>query len=223
MESMFPCIPKRDAEKVLNHAYLKGSGRVGRTARHSNEDKVRLAVIAHIRHEWTEYDKLMGEKGLTREEARKRVWRTVANIRDKWMGEGGGGLKMEKRGLASKAPRSRAAAHPKGDGLGGYEDLDEQSLSDEAEDESGDSDLDSVYSTDVDLVSTDGAFESEYESNSGDVRMRTASPLDDSAPSPMSIDSDFEIRPRSSRPLRWSQRAALLRQAGSRKDPLMIE
>ena len=46
---------------IAEHACLKHSGRIGRTAAAKNFDEpvIRLAVIAHIRHTKTPYDKLL--------------------------------------------------------------------------------------------------------------------------------------------------------------------
>ncbi|KAM5436337.1 hypothetical protein MferCBS31731_006030 [Microsporum ferrugineum] len=80
----FPNMPKSDLNTVLNHAFLKGSRRVGRSGKIANEkDKVRLAVEAHIRHVHTEYDDMI-RRGLTRERARENIWDEVAIVRDSW-------------------------------------------------------------------------------------------------------------------------------------------
>ncbi|OGE52380.1 hypothetical protein PENARI_c010G02794 [Penicillium arizonense] len=81
----FPLMPKPSLEVILNHAFLKGSGRVGRTAQISDEHRIQLAVEAHIRHVMTPYDKLLDE-GVERNKARKRVWDTVQAIERAWQG-----------------------------------------------------------------------------------------------------------------------------------------
>jgi hypothetical protein len=78
-------MPKSSLEVILNHAFLKGSGRVGRTAQISDEHRIQLAVEAHIRHVMTPYDKLLDE-GVERNKARKRVWDTVQAIERAWQG-----------------------------------------------------------------------------------------------------------------------------------------
>lgn len=78
-------MPVDTLEKVLNHAYLKGSGRVGRSTTMSDERKMVLAVEAHIRHTHTPYEALL-DKGLNRREARNAVWDTVRDIRNAWEG-----------------------------------------------------------------------------------------------------------------------------------------
>lgn len=76
-------MPEDERRVVLGHAFLKGSGRVGRTARMGEEEKVRLAVEAHVRHVHTEYEGLL-EGGMGKKEARERVWKKVKEIRGEW-------------------------------------------------------------------------------------------------------------------------------------------
>lgn len=76
-------MPDDDRRTVLRHAFQKGSGRVGRTARIEDEEKVRLAVEAHIRHLHTEYDELL-DAGMMKSKARERVWEKVKEIRERW-------------------------------------------------------------------------------------------------------------------------------------------
>lgn len=84
----FPGMPRADVERVLRRALAKRSGRVGRTATLRIEDKVRLAVAAHVRHVYTDYDVLVrGER--TKEEARKMVFARVGEVLEKWRGREG--------------------------------------------------------------------------------------------------------------------------------------
>lgn len=64
---------------------MKYSGRVGRSAeaKRLDEDAVRLAVIAHIRHTETRYDELL-LKGIDRKAVRWEVADKVGEILDKW-------------------------------------------------------------------------------------------------------------------------------------------
>jgi hypothetical protein len=70
----FPKCPMSDANRIAEHACLKHSGRVGRTAaaKQFDPDAVRLAVAAAVRHEFTNYDQLL-LKGVERFQARARV------------------------------------------------------------------------------------------------------------------------------------------------------
>lgn len=76
-------MPEESLEIILNHSFLKGSGRVGRTATTTDERKVTLAVDAHIRHKHTPYEELLSS-GVGREKARDTVWPTVQAIRNTW-------------------------------------------------------------------------------------------------------------------------------------------
>ncbi|KAK8253913.1 hypothetical protein IWZ00DRAFT_211512 [Phyllosticta capitalensis] len=63
----------------------KNSRRVGRTEKISMEVKVKLGVTAHVRHTYTEYEKLL-KKGFTRDAARKSIEKDVESIVSKWQG-----------------------------------------------------------------------------------------------------------------------------------------
>jgi len=79
-------MPASSVEEVLGHAFLKGSGRVGRSGKvESDNVKVCLAVEAHIRHVHTTYDTLL-EAGVEREDARKRVRKIVQGLKAEWAG-----------------------------------------------------------------------------------------------------------------------------------------
>lgn len=82
----FPNIPSHSVENVLDHTLKKSSGRVGRTGTRSVEDKVRLAVVAHVRHKWTEYETLL-RRGMPREKARAEVKGEIGKILQSWGGQ----------------------------------------------------------------------------------------------------------------------------------------
>lgn len=85
VRELFPgCPPGRDLE-IAEHACLKYSGRVGRSAsaKALHEQAVRLAVIAHIRHRETNYDHHL-VKGWDRWEARAAVEETVGRVLERW-------------------------------------------------------------------------------------------------------------------------------------------
>ncbi|KAK2762304.1 hypothetical protein FQN54_001314 [Arachnomyces sp. PD_36] len=84
LEATFPEMPASSLETVLDHAFLKGSGRVGRSTKQTPEHKASLAVEAHIRHTQTDYDELL--LTMDRDDARKRVWQDVQDIKAKWSG-----------------------------------------------------------------------------------------------------------------------------------------
>ncbi|KAI9796583.1 MAG: hypothetical protein M1835_003719 [Candelina submexicana] len=75
---LYPRVPLESAELILSHGYLKGSGRVGRTSTLDDEEKMKLATAAHIRHKLTNYESLLRER---RKEAR-RHGHNNENVRD---------------------------------------------------------------------------------------------------------------------------------------------
>jgi hypothetical protein len=85
VRELFPrCPPEREVI-IAEHAYLKYSGRVGRSAaaKSLDETAVRLAVIAHIRHAETKYDWLLAN-GYDRYAARAEVEDTVDRVLERW-------------------------------------------------------------------------------------------------------------------------------------------
>lgn len=88
----YPGCPVDEAAVIARHACQIGSGRVG----HSRvaEDPVRFAVVAHIRHQHTEYDELLDasryrcldyfERGDAREEARYAVSAKIDEVLARW-------------------------------------------------------------------------------------------------------------------------------------------
>lgn len=82
---LYPRCPERTAVSIAEHACLKHSGRVGRSAAAKELDTkaVRLAVMAHIRHVETRYDTLLAE-GWDRFEARGEVRGEVSEVLETW-------------------------------------------------------------------------------------------------------------------------------------------
>lgn len=70
--TLFPGCPRAEAAEIAAHACEKYSGRVGRTARAKalDDEMVRLAVIAHVRHLHTSYDETIDR---TRDKRRARL------------------------------------------------------------------------------------------------------------------------------------------------------
>ncbi|CAG8108335.1 unnamed protein product [Penicillium salamii] len=85
LEAEFPLMPAETLQIILEHAFLKGSGRVGRTGRISDEKKVLLAVEAHIRHVHTPYETLL-EGGVGRMKAREMVRGSILAVERAWQG-----------------------------------------------------------------------------------------------------------------------------------------
>jgi hypothetical protein len=82
---LFPGCPPAETAAIARHTSQRGSGRVGRTAaaRKFDENALRLAVAAAVRHKHTEYDELLA-MGLDRATARQRVADRVEEILAAW-------------------------------------------------------------------------------------------------------------------------------------------
>jgi hypothetical protein len=89
VRELFPGCPEGRETTIAEHACRKYSGRVGRSAsaKSLGEDAVRLAVIAHIRHRETDYDRLLA-RGYDRREARMEVESAVGKVLRSWEAQG---------------------------------------------------------------------------------------------------------------------------------------
>ena len=85
VRELYPRCPRSREVAIAEHACLKYSGRVGRSAaaKSYDEQAMRLAVVAHIRHTETWYDELLA-RGLDRSEARAEVEGKVARVLAAW-------------------------------------------------------------------------------------------------------------------------------------------
>jgi hypothetical protein len=84
----YPKCPDGIELDIAEHACEKHSGRVGRTAGAKEFDvkTIKLAVIAHIRHSATEYDKLL-QRGYEKYDAREDVADKLAEVIEQWGGK----------------------------------------------------------------------------------------------------------------------------------------
>jgi len=87
VRELFPACPTGRERVIAEHACRKYSGRVGRSAagKSLDEEAIRLAVTAHVRHAETRYDELLG-KGYERRKAREQVEEKVLQVLGKWEG-----------------------------------------------------------------------------------------------------------------------------------------
>jgi hypothetical protein len=85
IQQQFPKCPMNEANRIAEHACLRSSGRVGRTAaaKQFDPDAVYLAVAAAVRHEFSDYDLLL-LKGIERHTARSRVRSAVEKKLQEW-------------------------------------------------------------------------------------------------------------------------------------------
>ena len=89
VRELFPGCPAGREVAIAEHACLKYSGRVGRSAaaKELEEEAIRLAVTAHVRHAETDYDVLLAA-GHERWEARAQVEGAVARVLEQWAAPG---------------------------------------------------------------------------------------------------------------------------------------
>ena len=80
-----PGCPPVEAREIAAHACAKHSGRVGRTAAAKDLDPqaVRLAVIAHVRHTHTDYDRIV-ERTRDKRDARSRIRPRLDAVLGEW-------------------------------------------------------------------------------------------------------------------------------------------
>ena len=85
VRALYPGCPRGREVVIAEHACLKYSGRVGRSAaaKSFDEEAILLAVVAHIRHRETRYDSLLAQ-GHERWEARAEVEGAVADALARW-------------------------------------------------------------------------------------------------------------------------------------------
>jgi hypothetical protein len=85
---LYPACPAGIEHEIAEHACMKHSGRVGRSAaaKEFDEQALHLAVRAHIRHGFTAYDELLMD-GWNRDDARNAVRADVEAISLQWRTE----------------------------------------------------------------------------------------------------------------------------------------
>ncbi len=85
IRDLFPSCPAEAVRRIAEHTAERGSGRVGRSAagRAADEKAITLAVIAHIRHEHTDYDSLL-MSGVDRLLARTQIRDAVQQKLHQW-------------------------------------------------------------------------------------------------------------------------------------------
>lgn len=85
IRAQYPGIPKKEAVEIAEHACVRNSGRVGRSAdaKALDSHKIELAVRAAVRHRHTRYDSLL-MSGADRQDARSAVSDEVQRVLEKW-------------------------------------------------------------------------------------------------------------------------------------------
>ena len=87
IRELYPNCPVGRETEIAEHACLKYSGRVGRSARAKelHDKAIRQAVLAHVRHKETEYDALLAG-GHERHAARARIEDEIKRVLREWAG-----------------------------------------------------------------------------------------------------------------------------------------
>lgn len=82
--------PVEEATAIATHTCRKNSGRVGRSAgaKAFDPEAIALAVVAHVRHQHTNYDELL-MSGWERHDARAAVASAIQSVLQKWVGASG--------------------------------------------------------------------------------------------------------------------------------------
>ena len=87
IKELFPKIPQNDLEQVIIHAWDKNAGRVGLAKDIALPTRVQYAVIARIRHKYTDYDRLLNAKLFDYHTIRKEVEPVCLKKLIEWRGE----------------------------------------------------------------------------------------------------------------------------------------
>jgi hypothetical protein len=82
--ALYPNAPEEVPSAVLRHSFAPGSGRVGTNWRMPLDERIDLAVEAHVRHQYTDYDSRWDDRDEDREDERYRVQREVNDILRQW-------------------------------------------------------------------------------------------------------------------------------------------
>lgn len=92
MRDLFPNIPDNDLNQIIKTAFQKGQGKVGTASELSLIRRAQLAVVAHIRHVYTDYDKLLRQTHYR--EARNLVEKPTLRKLVEWRGDDEDGKKV---------------------------------------------------------------------------------------------------------------------------------
>ncbi|KAF7714707.1 Uncharacterized protein PECH_007068 [Penicillium ucsense] len=85
IRDLFPNIPDNDLNQIIKTAFQKGQRKVGTASALPLARRAQLAVVAHIRHVYTDYDRLLKQKSF--HEARSEVEHLTLNKVIAWRGD----------------------------------------------------------------------------------------------------------------------------------------
>ena len=91
VRARFPGCPPGEELEIARYSLCKGTGRVGRVAVSEGylDEAVELAVVSHIRHRFTCYERLLA-RGVKREEARELIREELSAVLRGWAGRAAG-------------------------------------------------------------------------------------------------------------------------------------
>ncbi|KAE8549750.1 hypothetical protein EYB25_008274 [Talaromyces marneffei] len=90
IRDLFPRIPDDDINQIIKTAFQKGQRKVGTAVELPLARRAQLAVVAHIRHLYTDYDKLL--KTTSFQEARRSVEDSTLEKLVQWRGDDESGM-----------------------------------------------------------------------------------------------------------------------------------
>ncbi|OKL60592.1 hypothetical protein UA08_04356 [Talaromyces atroroseus] len=90
IRDLFPNIPDDDINQIIKTAFQKGQRKVGTAVELPLARRAQLAVVAHIRHVYTDYDKLL--KKTSFQEARRQVEDSTLERLVHWRGDDESGM-----------------------------------------------------------------------------------------------------------------------------------
>lgn len=102
IKDLFPKIPDKDLFQIIKTAFQLGDGRVGTADELPLIRRAQLSVVAHIRHNYSQYDKLLRQTSYN--EARHAVEQITLQKLVEWRGDDGD-LKDDKRTAAEEIMR----------------------------------------------------------------------------------------------------------------------
>ena len=85
IQDLFPNIPEQDLYQIIKTAFQKGQKKVGTANELSQIRRAQLSVVAHIRHVYTDYDRLLRTVGYR--PARHRVEKDTLKKLVEWRGD----------------------------------------------------------------------------------------------------------------------------------------
>ena len=86
IKDLFPKIPDNDLFSIIKTAFQWGQSRVGTAQELTLTRRAQLSVVAHVRHTYTDYDKLLHRVGYN--DARHSVEAATLDILVRWRGDG---------------------------------------------------------------------------------------------------------------------------------------